>query len=222
MIGKARLTYEELNTVLIEVELVINTRPLTYLYSDEITEPITPSHLLVGRNLNAQLSNTPSTVDISADGLGKSVLYLRTVLDHFWNRFSHTYLNKLREHYICCNRYVKTSEATSIKVDDVVVIKEDKMSPRSNWRTGRIEELVCGNDEQVRGAKIMTISKTVRQVKISRPVQKLIPLEVVRNETNVNENTSPKVTEAANLRCSTRKAAIEGEVRRKYRQGLSD
>ena len=84
-------------------------------------------------------------------------------------------------------RHVKTSEATSIKVDDVVVIKEDKMSPRSNWRTGRIEELVCGNDEQVRGAEIMTISKTGRQVKISRPVQKPIPLEVVRNETNGNE-----------------------------------
>ena len=31
-----------------EVEGVLNSRPLTYVYSDDITEPLTPSHLLVG------------------------------------------------------------------------------------------------------------------------------------------------------------------------------
>ena len=52
-LGKARLTYEELSTVLTEVDCVINTRPLTYAY-DEVSEPLTPSHLLYGRNINDQ------------------------------------------------------------------------------------------------------------------------------------------------------------------------
>ena len=40
---------KELNTLLIEVESVINGRPLTLVYDDRkgITYPLTPSHLLM-------------------------------------------------------------------------------------------------------------------------------------------------------------------------------
>ena len=50
-LGKARLTYEGLLTVLTEVECILNSRPLTYLYSDDLEEPLTPSHLIRGRRL---------------------------------------------------------------------------------------------------------------------------------------------------------------------------
>lgn len=49
MIGQAKLTYDELSTAVIEVEAIINSRPLTYVSSDDLDEPLTPSHLLVGR-----------------------------------------------------------------------------------------------------------------------------------------------------------------------------
>ena len=35
-------------TLVIEVEGVLNSRPLTSVYADDVTEPLTPSHLLVG------------------------------------------------------------------------------------------------------------------------------------------------------------------------------
>ena len=47
-IGKNCLTFDELLNLMTEVEGVLNSRPLTYAYSDDITEPLTPSYFLVG------------------------------------------------------------------------------------------------------------------------------------------------------------------------------
>lgn len=47
-IGSARLTYDELLTSVTEVEMIINSRPLTYQSSEDAEEPLTPSHLLLG------------------------------------------------------------------------------------------------------------------------------------------------------------------------------
>ena len=46
MLRNAKLSYEELVTVLNGVECMINSRPLTYL-SDENVEVITPFHLYI-------------------------------------------------------------------------------------------------------------------------------------------------------------------------------
>ena len=47
-IGKDCLTFDELHTLVVDVEAVLNSRPLTYIGSEDATEPLTPSHLLVG------------------------------------------------------------------------------------------------------------------------------------------------------------------------------
>lgn len=47
VVRNARLTYEELLTVLIEVEGVLYSRPLSYVYDDDL-EPLTPSQLVIG------------------------------------------------------------------------------------------------------------------------------------------------------------------------------
>ena len=47
----AKLTYQELETVLSEVEQIINNRPITYNYSDSEQSCLTPNHLLYGRTL---------------------------------------------------------------------------------------------------------------------------------------------------------------------------
>jgi len=50
-ISGARLTYEELLTVIIEVEMILNCRPLSYISSEDSEEPLTPSHLLCGHRI---------------------------------------------------------------------------------------------------------------------------------------------------------------------------
>ena len=51
ILKNAKLSYEELLTVVTEVECVLNSRPLTYVSSEDIEEPLTPSHLMTGRRL---------------------------------------------------------------------------------------------------------------------------------------------------------------------------
>ena len=50
-VGQAKLQYEELLTMLSEIEMVINLRPLSYISANNLEEPLMPSHLLVGHRL---------------------------------------------------------------------------------------------------------------------------------------------------------------------------
>ena len=49
VIGNARLLIDELDTVVLEVEGVLNSRPLTYIYDEISYEPLTPNSLIYGR-----------------------------------------------------------------------------------------------------------------------------------------------------------------------------
>lgn len=54
IIGKNRLTFEELSTLLVQLEAVLNSRPLHSVDDgpDKI-ETITPGHFLIGRPISA-------------------------------------------------------------------------------------------------------------------------------------------------------------------------
>ncbi|XP_068743864.1 uncharacterized protein [Montipora capricornis] len=53
VLGRSTLNFEELRTVLVEIEAVINARPITYMYddADSISYPLTPSNLIYGRRV---------------------------------------------------------------------------------------------------------------------------------------------------------------------------
>ena len=95
----ARLDYDELHTVLIEIESTLNSRPLTYVSSDELDEPITPSHSVVGRRVNSipiVSSAMIEEVDDSSSGIEARRNYLQKILTHFWSRWSREYVADLR------------------------------------------------------------------------------------------------------------------------------
>ena len=219
----ARLDYDELHTVLVEIEGTLNSRPLTYVPSHELGEPITPFHLLCGRRIGSipdgsiGKTNTNKDSDEIRDGVLSRRNYLATLLKHFWNRWSREYVADLRTQH-----RVKTKPENSmvISTGDVVTVHEDGQ-PRSQWRLGKVESLILGKDNKIRAAVVKVKSKRGRTTLLKRPVQKLFPLEIchepettVQNEpetTVQNDEDNPEVL----LRRPRRAAALSADYIRR-------
>ena len=95
---------DELNTAVVEeVESVINSRPLTYLYPSDLAEPLTPSHLIARKHVNlpddlaTRLTWIMEDFTVSQEQIRKRVKYSNLVLNHFRYRWCQKYLAELRE-----------------------------------------------------------------------------------------------------------------------------
>ena len=129
VIGSARLSYDELLTVIAEVETILNSRPLSYVSSDDLNAPLTPSHLLTGHRLISLpdpfiSSEDPDYVATSAPNvLSRRMQHLTAILDHFWQRWKREYLTERRE----SNRFAHKKTATNpkpVSIGDIVLIQE--------------------------------------------------------------------------------------------------
>ena len=147
----ARLSYDELTTILIEVEAGLNSRPLAYVEAEGIEEALTPSHLLLGRRIHTLPDPVATTTPAcNADTLTRRFRYLTKLSSHFGNRWPREYLLSLQEYH---KGIPNAQRELVIKIGDIVCIQEDSVS-RSFLRLGRVKELVQGSDGQVKGAVI--------------------------------------------------------------------
>ena len=204
IIGKAKLDHDELNTILIEIEGVLNSRPITYLYEELEAEPLTPSHLMFGRRLTTlpikrNLENCHVDVNFP-----KRYRYLVSKLSHFWNRWQHEYLVDLRE------QHKLGGKKHDIQVGDCVLVQDENVK-RQLWKTGLIDSLVKGKDGVVRGVKLRVISGKKSSF-LFRPLQKLIPLEVKCEEGQKCERKDNELRP----RPKQRAAALDARWRTKF------
>lgn len=190
-IGKACLGFVELNTVLTEVEAVLNSRPLTYTYSDiGDGPPLTPSHFLCGHRLLTIPTTHPLSEDSDPDfemdhstksDLSKRMKYYDRLMGQFWQQWKKEYLTGLREFHHHNKSELKHS---SVVQGDVVVIHDD--TPRTRWKLAVVTELIPGRDGRVRAAHLRTSNGKI----LVRPVEKLYPLEIrEKPEEKANEKT---------------------------------
>ena len=124
------MNYEELLTVMTEVEAVLNSRPLNYVYSEDIETHITPSHLVMGKRLLTSRDATvgeSDKVDLRSD-LTRRAKFLQHLSFHFWNRLRREYLLSLRENYKGVLKCTRGSE--TIHEGDIVVVHDDNL-PRT-------------------------------------------------------------------------------------------
>ena len=160
-LGKAKVSFEELQTVLVAVEAVINSRPLTYVGSEDETEPLTPSHLVCGK----RVLTIPSGAKVAVVDLRQRFGHLRNLMENSKKRWLKEYLTELRVFHKKKGKYKVP------KVDDLVVIKDDNIK-RQNWKVGRILRIIEGRNGIVRGAWVRTGGSELR-----RPLELLYPLE---------------------------------------------
>ena len=151
VIGKAKFSYDELMTTLVEVEATLNSRPISYLSSEDFEEPLTPSHLLIGRRVitlpdvvvtreeDPDFKDTDTRVD-----LNRCMRYLSLVMVTFWKRWRSEYLTALRERHAYDPGLGKPP--SKVAVGDVVLIY-DPDRPRTIRRMGKVETLVCNPSE---------------------------------------------------------------------------
>ncbi|XP_029669884.1 uncharacterized protein LOC115239482 [Formica exsecta] len=93
VIGDAKLTYEEMATLLAQIESCLNSHPLQALSDDpEDLEALTPGHFLVGTALNAVPE--PFLALETTTRLSRWQ-HLQQLRDHFWSRWSREYLHSL-------------------------------------------------------------------------------------------------------------------------------
>ena len=183
----ARLTFEELETILVEIEAVLNSRPLTYSH-DELSEPLTLSMLVTGKlllNKNNDVLYDVTVADEDTNTLNRRARYLCKLLSYFRGRWRREYHTSLRKHHNCL---LTKKLVRPVQCGDIVYVYDEKIK-RQLWNIGRIKELLPGTDGQVRSAIVRTMDKSKKPVNVIRPVQKLIPLEVAVTESAMKEET---------------------------------
>ncbi|XP_015437897.1 PREDICTED: uncharacterized protein LOC107193036 [Dufourea novaeangliae] len=148
VVGEELFTLEEFNTLVIEIEAILNSRPLTPLSSDP-NDPsaLTPAHFLIGNSLTS-LPETDFSV-IPANRLSKWQ-HIQKVKQDFWTRWYKEYLNELNV------RQKWSSGSHEIKEGSLVVLKDDHLPPLQ-WHLGRIETVHPGQDGIIRAVTVRTI-----------------------------------------------------------------
>lgn len=167
IIDTTLLHYEELNTVLIQIEACLNSRPLIRLTdSHDDFSALTPGHFLIGSEIIAPPAE--NLLDVNINHLTRWKLLSKLHQD-FWKRWSNEYLTTLQQRYKW--RIIK-QEA---QVGDMVLLKEDGLPP-TKWRLCRIAKIHPGDDGHVR-----VVTLTTPTGKVKSAIRKICPLPIDDN-----------------------------------------
>lgn len=93
VIGNNILTFEEMTTLLTQIEALLNSRPICSS-SDIDLDPLTPSHFLIGRPYTAVLE--PSLLEVPVNRLRRWEL-VHNRLQGFWRRWQLDYITSLQQ-----------------------------------------------------------------------------------------------------------------------------
>ncbi|XP_035205246.1 uncharacterized protein LOC118180232, partial [Stegodyphus dumicola] len=134
VLGQAAVNYEELLTVICDVEAVINCRPLTYVSNDsEDLLPLTPSMFLQ----DIKVSGTADLDALDRNKLLARQRFCQELREQFRSRFRKEYLGQLVQ------KHGQTD--CELKVGDIVLIGCENLK-RVNWPIARVQELCTSRD----------------------------------------------------------------------------
>jgi len=141
--GQRNPSEEILRTLLFEVSGLLNSRPLTYVSSDEDDiRPLTPNDFLN----RAPIADLP-VGDFSRALPRDHYRYVQRMADRFWELWHGAFLQSMT------SRRKWTRPARNLAVGDFV-LDDWKDAPRGRWRTGRVVRTYPGKDELVRAVDV--------------------------------------------------------------------
>ena len=197
-------SFNELATILYEAAIIVNSRPIGITGRSEDVEaggPITPLHLMLGRST----LEVPQVETSHSFSLTRRLQYVEAVKQEFWNKWRAIVFQGLDKSY----RWLK--ERRTMKVGDVVLLKEETAASTSYKIARVVEVFTSRQDELVR--KVAVAYKNPGEAnfrKSIRPVHKLVLLVPVE-ESDESRRSLERWVEAA--RQSARKEALETEER---------
>ena len=149
VMGNSILTYEEMTTILCQIEQVLNNRPLMVPTNnpDDIFA-LTPSMLVNGSRLDAIPQPCSQNMDAHWHP-AKRFRALQQLLSQFGKRWSAEYVASLQ------SRSKWQQECANLSIDDVVLITDDGIPPLQ-WSIGRVMQLKLGPDGLPRVALVRT------------------------------------------------------------------
>ncbi|KAJ2954551.1 hypothetical protein O0L34_g2836 [Tuta absoluta] len=121
VMGNYKLDFEQLATLLTQIEACMNSRPLCPLTEDpEDLNYLTPGHFLTGRPMMSLPQENISERDLDIRNRWKIIELMH---QHIWNRWSKEYLHQLQVK----SKWLKPTP--NLKKGDLVLVKEDNVPP---------------------------------------------------------------------------------------------
>lgn len=173
-VGNTKLTYEEMSTVLTQIEGCLNSRPLCPITNDiNDCTALTPGHFLIGDALLAPAE--PLLINEKQHRLNRWQ-YLQQIQQHYWTRWSTEYLRRLQQ------RPKWLQQNDKMEIGSLVLIKNERVPP-TNWLLARVVEKFKGTDGLTRVVKLKTKDNF-----LTRSVTKvcLLPLDDTANHLKLN------------------------------------
>ena len=135
-IGNGILSFEELAEVVLDVEVALNNRPLTYVEDDVQLPVLTPWSML---NINPSVIPEVDAHHLDDRDLRKRAKFFRKCKEAMWNRWSQEYIRSLRERHNQRSgkqiAYPKIGEVVIIRDEDKKRCDEPKWKPNPKAKT---------------------------------------------------------------------------------------
>ncbi|GBN98193.1 hypothetical protein AVEN_154690-1 [Araneus ventricosus] len=156
VVGSSKLTLEEFLTVIVQIEGILNSRPLTPLSTDtDDFQVLTPGHFLIGKPINA--IPEPDVTEKKDNLLNKWQKSVQII----WKRWQTSYLSNLQQ------RTKWLFKQPSVIPGMMVLIKDPQL-PTCSWAIGRLIKSIPGPDGNIRVVDVRTSKGSYR-----RPLSKI-------------------------------------------------
>lgn len=157
VMGASLLTYEEIQTLLCQIEACLNSRPLCPMSDDpDDFDTLTPGHFLIGQPITAVPEPDLTTIK----HLSRYQL-LQRQKQQFWKQWTSEYLARLQQ------RPKWSIIDKNVKVDQLVIVIDDNQPP-TKWKMARITAVHPGKDDLVRVITIQDAERKLRKLPITK------------------------------------------------------